>query len=79
MLLMGIKEYATSRRISDKLVRKLVTDGMVSSGKSGRKYLLVPEVVDEQIKKIFAVKPEQKTIPKIKKGGFHDALKTLRM
>lgn len=83
MLLMGIKEYAVSRSISDKLIRKLVADGVVSFSRSGRKYLLVPEVVDEQIKKFFSPQPEpqpqEPPAPKIPKCGFHAALKALRV
>lgn len=83
MLLMGIKEYATSRSISDKLVRKLVVEGAVSFSRTGRKYLLVPEVVDEQIKRIFSPKPKSQPpeleVPKIVKSSFHAALKALRV
>lgn len=82
MLLMGIKEYAMSREISDKLVRKLVVEGAISFSRAGRKYMLVPEVVDEQIKKIFSPEPKklEVAIPKqkVKKGSFHAALAALR-
>ena len=82
MLLMGIKEYAVSRSLSDKLIRKLVADGVVSFNRSGRKYLLGPDVVDEQIKKFFSPQPEpepqEPKAPKIKVGSFHAALKALR-
>lgn len=76
MLLMGIREYAESRSISEKLVRKLMLAGQIPFGKSGKKYLLVPEAVDEQIKAIFTAKEEVKK-KRSMPNAFHNALKAL--
>ena len=83
MLLMGIKEYAESRSISEKLVRKLMLAGQIPFGKSGKKYMLVPEVVDDRVRAIFSAETEkaepkiERAAPKLAKGEFHAALKAL--
>ena len=81
MLLMGIKEYAESRSISEKLVRKLMLAGQIPFGKSGKKYMLVPEVVDDRVRAIFSAETEkpkvERDVPKLSKGEFHAALKSL--
>ncbi len=81
MLLMGIKEYAESRSISEKLVRKLMLAGQIPFGKSGKKYMLVPEVVDDRVRAIFSAETEkpkvERAVPKLAKGEFHAALKAL--
>lgn len=77
MLLMGIKEYAESRSISEKLVRKLMLAGQIPFGKSGKKYLLVPEAVDEQIKVLFTAKEEVEKKKRATPNAFHAALKAL--
>ena len=74
MLLMGIKEYAQSRSISEKLVRKLMLAGQIPFGKSGKKYLLVPE---EQIKALFTAKEEVEKKKRATPNAFHAALKAL--
>ena len=74
MLLMSIKEYAESRSISEKLVRKLMLAGKIPFGKSGKKYLLVPEVVDEQIKVLFTAKEKAGKKKRTAPNAFHAAL-----
>ena len=77
MLLMGIKEYAESRSISDKMLRELIKQGKVSAGRYGRKWLLVADVVDQQLKEMFAPPAKQERIQNIRKGRYQSALKAL--
>lgn len=72
---MGIKEFAKSRGISDKRLRRLIMEGKISAAKDCGKWLLVAEVVDEQLKELFAPQPMIQ-VPKLK-CGFRAALKAL--
>lgn len=73
MLLMGIREFAQSRGLSDKRLRRLIMEGKVSAAKDGGKWLLVAEVVDKQLMELFAPAPMAQ-VPKLK-NGFRAALK----
>lgn len=73
MLLMGIREFAQSRGLSDKRLRRLIMEGKVSAAKDGGKWLLVAEVVDKQLMELFAPAPMVQ-VPKLK-NGFRAALK----
>lgn len=46
MKIMTISQYAKSRNISDKMIRKLISKGKIPAGKQGNKYLLNVEAVD---------------------------------
>lgn len=72
MLLMGIRQFAQSRGISDKRLRRLIMEGKISAAKDCGKWLLVAEVVDKQLMELFAPPPMQ--VPKLK-NGFRAALK----
>lgn len=73
MLLMGIKEFAQSRGLSDKRLRRLISEGKISAAKDCGKWLLVAEVVDRQLMELFAP-PPMIQVPRIK-GSFREALK----
>lgn len=73
MLLMGIREFAQSRGISDKRLRRLIMEGKISAAKDCGKWLLVAEVVDKQLTELFAP-PPMVQVPKLK-NGFRAALK----
>ena len=60
MELMGIKEFSESRNISDKMLRELIKQGKVSAGRYGRKWLLVADVVDQQLRKC-SHRPQSRT------------------
>lgn len=72
-MLMSISEYAESRKLSKRFLYKLITQGKVPAGRSGRTWLLIPEKVDAAIDVLFGTVAKV-TAPKIKKGGFKDAL-----
>ncbi len=46
MKLMTIAEYAKSRNVSDKMIRKLINEGQLPAGRIGNKYLLNVDAVD---------------------------------
>lgn len=73
MLLMGIRQFAQSRGISDKRLRRLIMEGKISAVKDCGKWLLVAEVVDKQLMELFAPSPMMQ-VPKLK-NGFRAALK----
>ena len=77
MELMGIKEFSESRNISDKMLRELIKQGMVSAGRYGRKWLLVADVVDQQLREMFAPPARQDKVQNIRKGRYQSALKAL--
>lgn len=47
MEILTIKQYAESRQLSDKLIRRLILSGDIPAGKCGNKYLLNGAKVDE--------------------------------
>lgn len=75
--LMGIKEFSESRNISDKMLRKLIKQGKVSAGRYGRKWLLAADVVDQQLREMFAPPAKQDKVQNIRKGRYQSALKAL--
>ena len=77
MELMGIKEFSKSRNISDKMLRELIKQGKVSAGRYGRKWLLVSDVVDQQLREMFAPPAKQDKVQNIRKGRYQSALKAL--
>lgn len=77
MELMGIKEFSESRNISDKMLRELIKQGKVSAGRYGRKWFLVADVVDQQLKEMFAPTAKQGKVQNIRKGRYQSALKAL--
>lgn len=77
MELMGIKEFSESRNISDKMLRELIKQGKVSAGRYGRKRLLVADVVDQQLREMFAPPAKQDKVQNIRKGRYQSALKAL--
>ena len=60
MLLMSIKEYAESRNVNDKVLRKLIAEGKIAAGKVGKKWLLDVDRVDAFFKEITTPKQLQK-------------------
>lgn len=52
MQLMTISQYAKSRNISDKMVRRLINEGKLPAGRVGRKYLLNVDAVDASFEKL---------------------------
>ena len=77
MELMGIKEFSESRNISDKMLRELIKQGKISAGRYGRKWLLVTDVVDQQLREMFAPPAKQDKVRNVKKGRYQSALKAL--
>lgn len=77
MELMGIKEFSESRNISDKMLRELIKQGKISAGRYGRKWLLVADVVDQQLREMFAPPAKQGKVQNIRKGRYQSALKAL--
>ena len=75
MLLMSIKEYAESRNVNDKVLRKLIAEGKISAGRVGRKWLLDVAKVDAYFEELTTPKP----IPQATKGfDFMAALNALK-
>lgn len=64
MLLMSIKEYAESRNVNDRLLRKLIAEGKIAAGRVGRKWLLDVAKVDAYFEELTTPKP----MPKATKG-----------
>ena len=77
MELMGIKEFSESRNISDKMLRELIKQGKVSAGRYGRKCLPGADVVDQQLREMFAPPAKQDKVQNIRKGRYQSALKAL--
>ena len=57
MLLMSIKEYAESRNVNDKVLRKLIAEGKIAAGRVGRKWILDVDRVDAFFKELTTPKP----------------------
>lgn len=80
MQLMGIKEYATSRNISEQMVRKLAKERKIAAGQEGRKWILDAERCDEYFMKLTTPQPR----PQMCKTrgnpnfNFHEALRQAR-
>ena len=75
MLLMSIKEYAESRNVNDKVLRKLIADGKIAAGRVGRKWILDVAKVDEFFEELTTPKPS----PKATKGfDFMTALNAMK-
>lgn len=60
MLLMSIKEYAESRNVNDRLLRKLIAEGKIAAGRVGRKWLLDVAKVDAYFEELTTPKPMSK-------------------
>lgn len=75
MLLMSIKEYAESRNVNDKVLRKLIAEGKIAAGRVGRKWLLDVAKVDAFFEELTTPKP----LPKATKGfDFMAALNSMK-
>lgn len=75
MLLMSIKEYAESRNVNDRLLRKLIAEGKIAAGRVGRKWLLDVAKVDAYFEELTTPKP----MPKATKGfDFMPTLNSLK-
>ena len=59
--LMGIREYAETRNVSDKLIRKLIDQKKLSAGKVGNKWLLNVERCDKFFEEL-TTPPETKVV-----------------
>lgn len=75
MLLMSIREYAESRNVNDKVLRKLIAEGKIAAGRVGRKWLLDVDKVDAYFEELTTPKP----MPQASKGfDFMAALNALK-
>lgn len=59
--LMGIREYAETRNVSDKLIRKLIDQKKLFAGKVGNKWLLNVERCDKFFEEL-TTPPEPKVV-----------------
>lgn len=73
-MLMSIREYAESRKLSKRFLYKLITKGKIPAGKNGRYWLVIPEKVDVAIEVLFGSTAVKVEAPKIKKGSYKNAL-----
>lgn len=78
MQLMGIKEYAASRNISEKLVRQLARERKIAAGQAGRKWILDAERCDEYFVRLTTPQPQASRIKGNPKFNFKEALRQAR-
>ena len=76
MEVVTLKEYSTRCGLPYKTITKMVRDGTLSAGKYGKRWMLIVEEADRQLKALFAPEPKVK-VPKVKRGSYKDALKAL--
>ena len=80
MQLMGIKEYAISRNLSENLVYKLAREHKIAAGQEGRTWILDAERCDEYFLQLTTPQPRPQMCKT--KGNpnfnFHEALRQAR-
>lgn len=79
--LMGIREYAETRNVSDKLIRKLIDQKKLFAGKVGNKWLLNVERCDKFFEEL-TTPPEPKVVQgtaKFDAMAMLDAMKKRRL
>lgn len=77
-MLMSLNKYARSRDISSRFLYRLVKEGKIPAGRSGRRWIVIPDKVDEAIDTLFGsvAKKTETTVP-IKRNGYKEALTAL--
>lgn len=74
IMLMGIAEYARERNISQKMIRKLISNDEIAAGKCHGKWLLDVERVDEYFRNLTTPHKQAKQ----KQEDFLEKIKALK-
>lgn len=74
--LMTINQYAKSRGVSDKLIRRLIVQHEIAAGRVGRKWLLDVERVDNYFRELTT--PSVQMVKHNPKFDFHAALDKMK-